>query len=90
MQGWLLRLCGEIMEREQLARLAAVCGMLLHQSPVLPGVENDPTIELAPLLNILKDTRKQCGSRNREWLWQQLPLQWQAPVSIDHQGIIDI
>jgi hypothetical protein len=87
-QGWLLRLSGEILEREQLARLAAVCGTLLHTSPVLPGVVTCDTInvETPAMLQILKNTRKQRGETTRDWLWQKLPQAWQSPVSLNEQG----
>lgn len=78
---WCLRITGEIIEREQLARVALAGALLCtRQSPTLPGLIEEPATNLAPLLEKLRSTHALRNTRQRDWLWNLLPPSWNEPV----------
>lgn len=83
-----MRLTGEILEREQLARVALAGALLVvRHSPYLPGLVEEPARNLPPLLLSVRAVQEQKTTRDRNWLWSQLPFNWNQPVSTEEEGM---
>lgn len=79
--GWLVRLSGELVEREQLVRTAQIVSLQLGVTPQLQGCFPYPrTCE--QLLQEIRSVASQRSERTAEWLWSKLPSHWQQPVEL--------
>lgn len=86
--AWAVRLSAEVLEREQLARLTCVCGLLLGRMPHLPGLESSATStrSITLLLQSIRNVKAEENSMTPAWLWQQLPPAWTQPIVVQEQG----